>query len=80
MINIFAEERCRDGTGEPLGPDIDARDIAGDAGMARMSAETDQMDLAESCIVPGGGAAASMAMDLTSTMLRTPMKRIIRPG
>ena len=47
VIDIFAEERGHDGAGNPLGRDIDARDIAGDAGMACMGAEIDQMDLAE---------------------------------
>ncbi len=50
MIDILAEERGHDSTGDPLGRDIDARDIAGDAGMACMGAEIDQMDLAEGWI------------------------------
>ena len=48
VIDIFAEERGHDSTGDPLGRDIDARDIAGDAGMACMESTKMAMDLPRS--------------------------------
>jgi hypothetical protein len=39
VIDVFAEQRGHDSTGDPLGRDIAAREIAGDAGMACMDAE-----------------------------------------